>query len=224
MNALATSGWLAHCSSAFRAFVLANLHIADVEAGQMMTHAGDKEGGICGLIAGQGAYTTTIGSAMSGLGFFGYPGTWWGQGPLLGLPRVGFATARSDCRIGVLPLPVLRQHLAACPAHWEAIAQGYSDLFVMAAGAHADLLIPDHHRRLAATLLRLGGHRHQRFPIAAPHAFLCNQEELAGALGVSRNTAGRLLRRLQADGLVTARYGQLLLADIPQLKRLADAE
>ena len=221
---LARYGWLAHCSSAFRDFMLANLHEQDVSPGVAMTHAGDSEGGFYGLIEGQIAFVTTIGNAGVGVSQFGFPGSWWGQGPLLGNDRIGFATAETACRIGVAPLRLLRAHLINIPGHWEDIAQCMADLFLTAEGAHADAIIPDHRQRLAATLLRLGGRRHRRFPVQVPESFVCTQEALAGALGVARNTAGRLCRSLEAEGLIQARYGRLSLVDISRLEVLANAD
>lgn len=222
VHVLEQTGWLAHCTPEFRAFSLGHLVELEVAPGGAMTHAGDTEGGFYALIQGQGALVVTIGSPLSGLTYFGFPGSWWGQAPLLGLPRVGFATARTACVVGVVPLRPVRAHLAQNSAHWRDIALAYTDLFLGAAGAHADAIIPDHRRRLAATLLRLGGRRHRRFAIAAPAEFLCTQEDLAGALGLARNTAGRLLRALVADGLVGASYGRVALLDVPGLEALAD--
>jgi CRP-like cAMP-binding protein len=219
---LGQTGWIAHCAPEFRAFVLAHLSELEVAPWGALTHAGDEDGGIYGLIEGQAAFVTTIGSPTTGLTHFGFPGSWWGQAPLLGVPRMGFATARTLCRVGVVPLRPLRAHLSANPLHWRDIALGYTDLFQAATGAHADAIIPDHSRRLAATLLRLGGRRHRRYPIVAPAEYLCTQEELAGALGLARNTAGRLLRALVATGLVRAAYGRVTLLDVPGLEALAD--
>ena len=215
---IAKLGWLAYCGPAFQAFVLANMRLRHVAAGHVLTHAGDQEGGMFGVVEGQAAFN------VGGIGSFGYPGSWWGQGPLFGQARLGSASARTDCCIAMLPLPLMRRRLVEHPEDWEAMAHAMHDIVQMAIGAHADLLIPNHRRRLAATLLRLGTNRHRRFPLDVPGSFACTQEELAGALGLARNSTGRLLRELIADGLVHARYGRIALADIPGLQALADAE
>ncbi|MFN3370111.1 MAG: Crp/Fnr family transcriptional regulator [Sphingomonadaceae bacterium] len=185
-----------------------------------MTHAGDTEGGFHAMVEGQGAFMSASSHEETGISFMGYPGTWWGQGPLLGLPRSGFTVARSPCRIAILSLPLLRRRLSEVPADWEAISLVWSDLFLMAAGAQTDLLIPGHLPRLAAAILRLGGNRHRRFPVDAPQTFLLTQEDLAGAIGLARNAAGRLLRQLEAQGLVDARYGRITILDRAGLSRL----
>jgi CRP-like cAMP-binding protein len=221
---LARFGWLPHVDADFRSFVLQNLQIREVPSGRTITHAGDDMGGLYALVDGQIAFLATLGVNAGVINYMGYPGSWWGQAPLVGLPRVGHTIARTDCRIALLPLPLLRQHLAQAPQHWQSMALTYSDLFMQAAGAHADLLIAGHLRRLVATLLRLGGNRHRRFPVDAPDTFLATQEELATAIGLARNATGRLLRRLEGDGLIDAGYGRVRFLDRPRLARLANSD
>lgn len=223
-TALARFGWLAHCSAGFRGFVLANLVEFDVKPGRQLTHAGDPTGGLFAVAEGQGVFHAALGASSVAVSSFLFPGSWWGQGPLVGLARIGLVTALTECRIATLPLGVLRQRLAEHPGDWEAIAQSYSDLFVQVTGAQRDLLIPGHGRRLAATLLRLGDNRHRRFAVAVPDSFVCTQEDLASAVGLARNATGRLVRRLEADGLVEARYGRLRMRARERLRQLADAE
>jgi CRP-like cAMP-binding protein len=222
-NILARFGWLAGCRPAFRAYVLAHLRHAEMQPGQTVSFAGDAEGGFYALEEGQIAFVITCGGSWSSLGHAGFPGTWWGQGPLIGVPRVGHAVTRTACRIAMLPLPLLRQRLAEVPGDWEALSLAYSDVFLMASGAHGDMLIPGHLRRLAAAILRLGGNRHRRFPVQVPSRFQCTQEELASAIGLSRNATGRLLRSLEADGLVDSRYGQLAILDSTRLQALIES-
>lgn len=138
MHVLERFGWLAHCTPGFRAFMLANMRELRFAAGETMTHAGDHAGGAFGLIEGQTAFVTTIGNAAVGISQTGFAGAWWGQGPLLGMPRVGIASARTACRVGFVPLPLMKTHLAAEPVHWRDIALGYTDHVHIMAGAQAD--------------------------------------------------------------------------------------
>lgn len=221
---LASFGWLANCELALRTFMLANVRLLRVSAGAGITYAGDQLGGLFGLVEGQADFMVGIGNPGIGVGYFGYPGSWWGQGPLIGQPRLGSATAMTDCTVAVMPLTVMRQRLEENPADWEAMTHAMHDMFQMAAGAHADLQIPNYRRRLAATLLRPGGNRHRRFAVDAPIDFVCTQQALAGALGLARNSTGRLLRTLARDGLVSCCYSRITFLDVPGLEALANAE
>lgn len=220
--AIATTGWLAACSPSFRSWVLATLVWRDVGEGQAASHAGDRETGLCAVGQGQLVFLTGFAMADIGTAYISLPGTWFGHAPLLGLPTVGSTVARVDSVIGILRLSALRARLADHPADWQQIALGLSDLFIHAAGAHADMLMADSRRRLAATILRLGGHRHRRYPISPPTDIAITQEELAGTSAVSRNTAGKYLRALEGQGLIDWRYGRLAILNPAALRAIAD--
>lgn len=217
------AGWLASCHADFRTWVLETLQWRLVQPGTGLSFSGDREGGFFCLAQGQINFQTSLGGTLV-TSYFGHPGAWWGHGPLLGVPRTGTVTARTECIIGILPQRQLEARLAQHPGDWADIALGLSDLFIMSAGAHADLLIESSRNRVAATLLRLGGNRHRRFPLRVPHAFECTQDELARATGLSRNTAGVHVRSLEREGLIRIGYGQIELLDPAALAALADSE
>jgi CRP/FNR family cyclic AMP-dependent transcriptional regulator len=216
-------GWLAGCHADFRTWVLHALHWRLVQPGTGLSFSGDREGGLFCLAQGQIGFQTCLGGSLVTSGF-GHPGAWWGHAPLLGLPRTGTVTARTECIIGILPQRSLETRLAEQPGDWADIALGLSDIHIMSAGAHADLLIESSRNRVAATLLRLGGNRHRRFPLRVPRVFECTQDELARATGLSRNTAGFHLRSLERGGLVRIGYGEIELLDTQALTEMANAD
>jgi CRP-like cAMP-binding protein len=118
----------------------------------------------------------------------------------------------------------LRARLAGHPGDWEAISRGIAELFVMSAGAHADLLIPESRRRVAATLLRIGGRRHRLYRLLLPDAFVCSQDALASATALSRNTIGKILRDLVAEKLIETSYGRVAILDADKLKVIANED
>ncbi len=217
------AGWLPACQPAFRRWVLETLQWRLVPAGTCVSFAGDREGGFFCLAQGQITFYACLGGALV-TGYFGHPGAWWGHAPLLGIPRTGTVTTRTESIIGILPMRALEARLAQHPADWADIALGVSDLFLMSTGAHADLLIENSRNRIAATLLRLGGNRHRRYPVLVPRRFECTQDELARATGLSRNTAGVHLRSFEREGLIAIGYGQIELRDPARLTALANAE
>jgi CRP-like cAMP-binding protein len=217
------AGWLPTCSPAFRRWVLESLHWRLVPSGSGVSFAGDQDGGFFCLAQGQITFYTSLGHSLV-TSYFGHPGTWWGQAPLVGLPRTGTVTTRTECIIGILSQRALETRLEEHPQDWADIARGLSDLFVMSAGAHSDLLIENSRNRIAATLLRLGGNRHRRYPLRIPRRFECTQDELARATGLSRNTAGVHLRSFEREGLITIGYGPIELRNPEGLAALANAE
>lgn len=219
---VASHGWLAACPADFRDWMIANLSWQRFSAGSGITYGGDDEGGLYCVGDGQIAFVASIGSADSGTGHNGLPGTWWGHAPLLGGPRLGSVVASLDTICGMVRQSTLRARLAANPGDWEAISRGISDLFFLSAGAHADLLIADSRRRVAATLLRMGGWRHRVYRLAPPASFVCSQDTLASATALTRNTVGKILRQLVAERLIETGYGRVAILDTKRLRAIAN--
>lgn len=216
-------GWLSGCTPAFRKWVLKTLQWRLVQSGTGISFAGDEDGGFFCLGQGQVTFQIGLGGTLA-TGYFGFPGSWWGQGPLLGVARLGSVTARTESVVGILPMRALEARLAEHPQDWAEIARGVADPLISAAGAHADLLIESSRNRIAATLLRLGSNRNRLFRVLVPRRFECTQDELARATGLSRNTAGFHLRALERAGLIRMGYGMIELLDTQALTAIADAD
>jgi CRP-like cAMP-binding protein len=210
---LVSNGWLATCEPAFRDWIGTTLRWKAYPAGTGITHAGDDTGGIYCVGDGQVNFDAKVGVDDIGTSYMALPGMWWGYAPLFGSGRFGSGTAAIDSMCGAVPVSLLKARLLACPDEWRSVALGLSALWAQAAGAHADLLIPESDRRIAATILRLGGHRHHVFTPELPKSFTCTQEQMAGATGLSRNTTGKVLRTFQKYGLLDARYGSISILD-----------
>jgi CRP/FNR family transcriptional regulator, cyclic AMP receptor protein len=217
---VAGNGWLGACKPDFREWMLGHLRWQSYVAGSGISYAGDDRGALYCVGEGQVNFVAGTGAADIGTSYVSQPGSWWGHAPLLGAPRLGSAIAVADAVCGAMPITLLRARLRSHPEDWRSIALGLSELFMHSAGAHADLLIPDSARRVAATILRLGGYRHLTFPVMAPASFVCTQEHLAGATALSRNTVGKLLRGFEKDLLLDARYGRIAILDVERLRGL----
>jgi CRP/FNR family transcriptional regulator, cyclic AMP receptor protein len=219
---VAGNGWLAGCGPDFRDWMLGALRWQSVGAGEGISHAGDDGDAMYGVGDGQVYFGTGLGVTDVGTSYFGLPGMWWGYAPLLGGTRIVSAVAAVDSICCSVALSAVQARLRSHPDDWRAIASGLAAFAMQAAGAHADLLIAASDRRVAATILRLGGYRHRMFPALAPASFLCTQEELAGATALSRTTTGKLLRGFEEDGLLKVRYGRMAILDPVQMTALAN--
>ena len=224
INLISSTGWLGACAPAFRDWMVANTQWRVYAAGEGLTHAGDTDGAVYCVGDGQVHFVTGIGMADIGTAFFGLPGGWWGHAPLLGGVYIGSAVASADALCRAVRLQALRARLVSHPGDWEQIALAISGQFVMSVGAHADMLIADSRRRVAATILRLGGWRHRRYRISPPPSFVCTQEHLAGACAFSRNTVGKVVRGLETEGLIDTRYGRIAILDAKRLRKVAEAD
>jgi CRP-like cAMP-binding protein len=219
---IAANGWLKACSPDFRDWIVPNLKFRNHAAGEAVSHGGDTGGGLYCLAEGQVGFRASNDSADVEMSYVGLPGVWWGHAPLLGGKRVGTVTATTHAVCGEVPLAALQARLNAHPKGWREISLGLAALYVEAAGAHADLLPAASDRRIAATILRLGGYRHSLFAAPPPAGFACTQDQLAGATALSRNTVGEILRGFADAGMVVAHYGQIKIVDPARLMHVAD--
>ena len=221
---IAANGWLKVCSTDFRDWIVTNLKFRSHAAGEAVSHGGDTSGGLYCLAEGQVSFRARNGSADVAMSRFGLPGVWWGHAPLLGGRRVGTVIATTASVCGEVPLAALQARLNEHPKGWREISLGIGALYAEAAGAHSDLLLAASDRRIAATILRLGGYRHSLFATRPPAGFACTQDQLAGATALSRNTVGEILRGFAEAGMVVAHYGQIKIVDAARLMRVADPD
>ncbi|MGC2204256.1 MAG: helix-turn-helix domain-containing protein [Stellaceae bacterium] len=76
-------------------------------------------------------------------------------------------------------------------------------------GAADDRMIRDHVKRCIAVLLRLGGCRQSSLPDPPPIEIDLSQEDIAFMSNVARTTAGAVLRKLEAMGLLEQSYRRI---------------
>jgi len=222
--AITATGWLAITPPDFRDWVVAQLQWRGFAGGEGISHAGDDGGAIYVVGEGQVHFSAGFGGDDIGIIGIGLPGTWFGHAPLIGHDLISSAVAASDLLLGALPRSVLRTRLTEHPGDWQWMMLSMAGLFRHMAGAHADMLIADSRRRVAATILRLGGHRHRMHPLSplvVPPDIVCTQEQLAGAVALSRNTTGKIVRDLEGEGLIDARYGRIAILDAERMTALA---
>jgi CRP-like cAMP-binding protein len=223
--ALTATGWLSITPPDFRDWVVSQLQWRSFATGDGISHAGADGGAIYVVGEGQVHFTAGFSGDDIGISVIGLPGLWFGHAPLIGHELISSAVAACDLLLGALPRSALRVRLAEHPGDWQWMTLTMAGLFRHMAGAHADMLIGDSRRRVAATILRLGGHRHRMHPLSpllVPPAIICTQEQLAGAVALSRNTAGRILRELEAERLIDARYGRIAILSPARLEAVAN--
>ena len=92
--------------------------------------------------------------------------------------RIGLAVTR-DSEVLHLPLPAIREIVAADPGAWRFFGLAAIAHYDLAIGAADDLLIRDHVKRSVAVLLRLGGCRYRTPPGRAAIEVDVSQEDFA---------------------------------------------
>ncbi len=217
-------GWLSYAPSPFRRLVLDRCKLETYSAGATIYSVGDPPGGMYGLVRGDLAISIAPGERGPYVAHFAKPGTWFGEAAAFTEQprRIGLSVSR-ETEVLHLPLPAIRQIVAADPGAWRffglaAIAHNDS-----AIGAADDLLIRDHFKRSVAVLLRLGGCRYRTPEGAEPIEVDVSQEDFAVMTNLARTTAGAVLRKLEADGGVEVAYRKVRILSANALRTILEA-
>lgn len=76
-------------------------------------------------------------------------------------------------------------------------------------------------RRIARRILRAAETSDDSYRISAPLKLPLSQAEIAAMVGASRQTVNRILRQMQAEGLLFTEYKNLVVRDLDRLRALA---
>lgn len=205
-----TRGWLSQTPEDFRRAVLNRVSLQAYRPGQSIYSIDDPPGGMYGLVSGSVKITVAPGDDVPVLAHVMTPGTWSGYGPAVtGCSRIAGLSAGRNCQALFLPLHAINEIAARDPLTWRYIAALVLSDLKISVGAMDDLMIRDEFRRMIAVLLRAGGFRHGGGSEKGPVWLDLSQSELAAMSNLARSTAGTFLHRLEAEGQIQTRYGQI---------------
>lgn len=181
--------------------------------------AGDPPNGLFALISGQIHITRTSASGRTALLMVGNPGTWFGESSMIdGMPRFSTAAAVGEALV-----------LQITPAKFQTIVQqdgSYLAAFVQIVCRRYRRTI-EHlvdssslplSVRLAQRLLEIEGR-----PIRGSRVVELSQQELAAAIGTTRQSVNKALKALERDGLIEIGYASVRLIAPAKLRKLAEA-
>ena len=204
---ISRDGWLSFVPPPFRQVVLDRCALQEFQDGATIYSIGDPPGGMYGLVMGNFAVSIAPGERGPYIAHFAQPGTWFGEAAAFTEQprRIGLAVSR-DTEALHLPLPAIREIVAADPGAWRFFGLAAIAHYDVAIGAADDLLIRDHVKRSVAVLLRLGGCRYRTPAGGRPIDVDVSQEHFAAMTNLARTTAGTVLRQFEADGLIDVSY------------------
>lgn len=221
LKVLRSGGWLAAMPPALRDILLPMARWRWFDQGAIITLAGENKDDLIGLAQGTVVFMVSQGLPETPIIHMASAPFWMGYGPmLLGRNRVVTAEARTRVLIASFPKSRVLPLLDDSPGWWRpfmALMAEYGDINGLIA---SDLLIQNSAARCAAVLLRFGGARFAGPGDAAEVQVPMKQEELAAASNLSRNSAGVILRRFAAEGLVQTGYGGITITDPAGLRRV----
>jgi CRP-like cAMP-binding protein len=211
-------GWLSEQPDDARAAVLRRARLVRHDAGDFVFHAGEEAGGICGVVSGGiGIYLPTGGGDLR-LAHIGRCGVWFGYGPLIRGRRrsLSFSPTETTWLLQV-PLAALQEIAATSPIHQRAILSVSEYGMDVAITIIENLLIQNHARRIAATLLRVMPHTDESKDI------VLTQSQLGEMASVGRQVVNRELRRMESKDWIRASYSRIAILDREGLRRFVES-
>ena len=209
--------------ASFRGAVLARLQVRRYRNEEFIQSAIDDAGGIYGVVEGTVRLMLSAVDHGPYCGHLLRPGSWAGEGPAIaGGPRLVSLVACGETAMVWLSRGAISEVAALDGNHWRHFVGLMSSNLDLALGAIADLTLRDHRKRLVAVLLRVAGQRNVDAPAERAVSVPLTQSDLAVMANVTRTTAGRTLRALEASGLITVGYGQVTIAAPARLRKLIE--
>jgi CRP/FNR family transcriptional regulator len=214
---MATTDFLGRLDGSVRSALLGQARRRKLRKGDFVYRVGDPGDAVYVLLAGR---IKTYKIALRGrevILWFGFPGEVFG---LVESPhdraRMVSVEACEACEVAEIPVAQFREFLAAHPVVSQLLTQIIASRLGMLANRLVYLLADNAEARIAKLLVDLAA----RSPGPAQGLGLTHQE-IANIAGVQRQTATRILGRLNEHGALAVRYGRIAIRDRELLARFA---
>ncbi len=213
--------WFATAPAELRGALMRLGRLQRLAAGEALFARGQAAEGLCCVLEGTLRVRALRADGVESVLAFVEPGQWFGEISLIdGRPRTHDAVADGPTVVWQVPQAGLLAWLGAHPAHWRPIARLACAKLRMAFGMLEDIAQLPLEGRLARRLCLLAsGYGGRSGPLRT--TLRLPQEQLALMLGVSRQSANKALRALEARGVIALRYGVIELKDPARLAREA---
>jgi len=192
---------------------------------QLVYAAGDPPNGLFALISGEIRVFQTTAEGRSALLMIGRPGVWFGETAMIdGQPRSSDALAIRRARVLQLSPTAFRRLTHGNTEHLTAFARLVCDQYRRALDyivTTSNLPLPT---RLAQRLLGLAQAHGRAVKAGVVIDLRLSQEALANTVGVSRQALNRVLKTLEAQGIVSVGYGAVTVVDPVGLEALARSQ
>ncbi len=214
---LTADPWFGSIAPEHQALLLDNARLKSFANGGAIYRVGDPPDGMYGVVEGEIRFVSYPETGRQLLNYMVRPGGWFGEASLIdGGPRPHDAIFVGPLSVLFVSSDEFFALAKAAPAIYRDIARltclHYRTALVHLAGAL--MLSPE--RRLARWLLH--------FCVGQTHATdgqRINQEDLASAVGVSRQTLSKILKKLEGTGMLRIHYGSIEVTDSQALRSVA---
>lgn len=203
-----TVGWLSRQPERFRLEVLSRSQLIEIEAGRAIYRPGSDPDALYGVADG----FIELCFANGHVGSVRSTGYWIGEGALFRKEKRHVAIlAKTD--VALLRLPCADfEELLTDPEYCRCFALLNVEHLEEALGIIANLLEHDPIARTYGRLMNLS-----RSQVCGDAPIKLTQTELASMCGLTRQTVSKVLKSLSAQGVVSAKYGEITMLNGPAL-------
>jgi CRP/FNR family cyclic AMP-dependent transcriptional regulator len=219
LRLLRRGAWFANLPEPQQEAIVRNSVLRAYEKGRVISLEDSPPKGIFVVLEGRVRVVRTLSAGDEALLHVGEPGFWFGEYAVVtGNKTLVTVSADTDTRVLMLSKARFDRMVASAPRFYKGfaslIAERYALLLRLLAEAH--LLAPED--RLRGRLLEAmdcSQHEHIR---PGPVSLNLSQSDLAGMIGVSRQTLNELLKNLQAEGLIEVGFRRIRVTDPARLR------
>ena len=219
---LSEVGWLSRQPPQFREALLDRCVFRTYAPGENLYRLDDPPGGVYGVAEGFVDVLLASGACPPFLAFIGGSGWWAGEAAATtGTNRRADIRARSASDVLYLPMARFQELTAAEPRALRSFAEltvSHLDNALLLASV---LAATNTRSRIVLTLYRLAGSFQD---IDDQFGLPCRQSEIAEIAGLSRNSAGPVLRGLAAEGIIQIGRNQVRYNPTHLRRALEDVE
>lgn len=214
---LETTAWFRGLPAALQDWLIAHGSLVTFDKGQMLYRNGDRSNGLYAVLAGALAIGTVGPDGREALVAVLGPTAWIGEISLFdGLPRPHDATAASRTLVLHVPETALWHLLETTPRYWRDFALLMAQRLRLSFANTEDMTLLPAAQRLASRLLSIAGGYgglHER-----GYRIRLSQESLASMVSLSRQTTNQLLKKLESQGIVALKFGEIAIRDFERLR------
>jgi CRP/FNR family transcriptional regulator, cyclic AMP receptor protein len=220
---LETTDWFRGLPAALKDWLIARGSLVTLDKGQSLYRYGDRSNGLYAVLDGALAIGTVGVDGKEALLAVLGPTAWIGEISLFdGLPRPHNATAASRTLLLYVTEAALLGLLETTPRYWRDFALLMAQRLRLTFSNSEDMTLLPAPQRLANRLLVIAGgygglyERSDRIRLS--------QERLASIVSLSRQTTNQLLKKLEGQGIVALRSGEIAILDFARLQAASRGE
>ncbi|WP_226663760.1 Crp/Fnr family transcriptional regulator [Microbulbifer aggregans] len=222
LTIIGTCPLLAGLSEEAKASLLPLCRSRAYSAGEIIYPPGSMQSNLCIIAEGRVRICSSNAKGREAMLAILDVGAWFGDTVFSpGMPRVFGATAHEDCRVVEVSGEGLRDLLKCFPEAYPVVLDQVSRRLWSAMSVIQDDVLRGTEARIGRRLLFLA-HMHNRSDDSSGVSFALTRELLANMMGMTRQGVHRVLKNIEAQGLIEFEYGRVTITDPAQLEKYVD--